>query len=645
MSRGISISGGGLRSAAFALGVLQALQSERGLLFGEEAAEYLTAVSGGSFTAASSILESARQSASTSTEVAPLAHGSPEERHILTHASYLQPDRWRFVVLAGLNLLSFLVLFLWLGCLLADVAVLASAGFRQLQLDTQVGDVAAAAAVVGSAVSVYILLYALYSQSRLRRSLVGLIGLVLAVICLPPALHFLAAAPVLQSRFESLLVIGALLVVIGIATRISYVAFQRGLEGPRALWLNRLAVWLPRALGFYLLAWVAVNWYGALRPVFEDQADDSALVPVGLAFFGTLIGGLLFSYVPQRVSLQREVRGRVASCFAIRRQGSTVELVGDCPLSELEPPRVGPRRYPQLLIVATANAAVRAADGRKAPLGSFVFSTDTSGIPEAANGTFATAKLELLRQPAGLLTRRQEPLISLMTAVACTGAAVSPAMGRATLPSARMVIAAIGIRLGRWMPNPMNDIVHRRVDQLVSAGTLKHDARMGPGYDELIPEMIGMTGEQVYVSDGGHYDNLGLLPLLRARCREIWCIDAPPEPRGETRELRRILPFAEDELDVRTTINLDVFAADSDGFYGATHAVGTLAYADGTEGTLHVIKLGLSRGTPADIASYRTADRGFPHHPTEQQVYSPARMDAYRRLGYDSASRAIRHSQ
>ena len=49
---GICLSGGGIRSAAFALGAIQALQIRLGLLNGPTRARYLSAVSGGSYTAA-----------------------------------------------------------------------------------------------------------------------------------------------------------------------------------------------------------------------------------------------------------------------------------------------------------------------------------------------------------------------------------------------------------------------------------------------------------------------------------------------------------------------------------------------------------------------------------------------------------------
>jgi len=49
---GICLSGGGIRSAAFSLGAIQALQLRLSLLKGDRPATYLSAVSGGSYTAA-----------------------------------------------------------------------------------------------------------------------------------------------------------------------------------------------------------------------------------------------------------------------------------------------------------------------------------------------------------------------------------------------------------------------------------------------------------------------------------------------------------------------------------------------------------------------------------------------------------------
>ena len=77
---GICCSGGGVRSAAYNLGVLQHLQ-QQGVL---KRTAYLSAVSGGSYIAAALTL--ARRSTSR-----PFAPGSPEEQYLRNRTTYLAP--------------------------------------------------------------------------------------------------------------------------------------------------------------------------------------------------------------------------------------------------------------------------------------------------------------------------------------------------------------------------------------------------------------------------------------------------------------------------------------------------------------------------------------------------------------------------
>lgn len=84
------------------------------------------------------------------------------------------------------------------------------------------------------------------------------------------------------------------------------------------------------------------------------------------------------------------------------------------------------------------------------------------------------------------------------------------------------------------------------------------DTRLTPAYDDLVPEMLGITNTDMYVSDGGHYDNLGLMALLRARCAEIWCIESSPDPTGTASELTRVLALAKYELDATHALDRDL---------------------------------------------------------------------------------------
>ena len=86
---GISLSGGGIRSAAFNLGALQALQEE-GVL---GSADYLAAVSGGGYIAGALTISHA-YAESDAEDGHPLwAHGSPEERLLRRNTNYLAPGQ------------------------------------------------------------------------------------------------------------------------------------------------------------------------------------------------------------------------------------------------------------------------------------------------------------------------------------------------------------------------------------------------------------------------------------------------------------------------------------------------------------------------------------------------------------------------
>ena len=84
-------------------------------------------------------------------------------------------------------------------------------------------------------------------------------------------------------------------------------------------------------------------------------------------------------------------------------------------------------------------------------------------------------------------------------------------------------------------------------------------------------------GSHVYVSDGGHHDNLGLLALLRARCKEIWCVDASPDRRGKAKALQLVIAQARDEVSVEIELSTAPFVV-AGGLMAATHALGTIQY-------------------------------------------------------------------
>lgn len=124
---GICLSGGGIRAAAYGLGALQAMQ-ENGILTGPARADYLAAVSGGSYiaTAVTLVARGGLPGEPGGEEVIcaddPFARGTPEEQFVRDHTTYLIHGPGGRLVYAGrlvggmlLNVL-FLALVLHLVC-------------------------------------------------------------------------------------------------------------------------------------------------------------------------------------------------------------------------------------------------------------------------------------------------------------------------------------------------------------------------------------------------------------------------------------------------------------------------------------------------------------------------------------------------
>src|SRR5439155_24732815 len=112
--------------------------------------------------------------------------------------------------------------------------------------------------------------------------------------------------------------------------------------------------------------------------------------------------------------------------------------------------------------------------------------------------------------------------LSLGTAMAISGAAASPNMGYHSSPSVTFLMTMFNVRLGWWLGNPGPE----------GALTFTHD---GPAVAirPLVEETFGLTTDNkkyIHLSDGGHFENLGLYEMVRRRCRFILISDAGRDP-------------------------------------------------------------------------------------------------------------------
>jgi hypothetical protein len=299
---------------------------------------------------------------------------------------------------------------------------------------------------------------------------------------------------------------------------------------------------------------------------------------------------------------------------------------------------------------------------------SFTFSPFAMGGPLV--GGVNTADFEDCIAPR----RRRD--FTLAAAVAMSGAAISPSMGKETRGSIRFLMGLANVRLGVWVPNPrraktwlersgIRTVLNRgKRDRFEGARLTAQRAvggdeqlfrktlfipRAGPRY--LIKEMLGrnsVNAPYLYVTDGGHYENLGLVELLRRGCTEVFCFDASGGTRLEA--LGDAIALARSELGVEIT-DLDVGPLEED---EKTHlaeaccARGRIKYpkrpdgTEGAEGVLIYARTVVTKDAAYDVQAFRLRDRDFPHHSTLDQLYTDEKFEAYRELGAQAARDALK---
>jgi hypothetical protein len=235
--------------------------------------------------------------------------------------------------------------------------------------------------------------------------------------------------------------------------------------------------------------------------------------------------------------------------------------------------------------------------------------------------------------------------MSLGTAMAISGAAASPNMGYHSSPIVTLILALFNVRLGWWLGNPGNAT-------LTGVNRTPIYGRDGPVWAALplISECFGQTkrdSRYVYLSDGGHFENLGLYEMVRRRCRRIVVSDAGCDPQNMFADLGNAIRKIRVDLgiDIRLeTLNLhprsDSYVPGSEraGFYCG---IGRILYPEGEPGTLIYLKPGLYGGEPQDVLNYASENALFPHEPTSDQWFSEAQFESYRRLGQHVGERVF----
>lgn len=254
--------------------------------------------------------------------------------------------------------------------------------------------------------------------------------------------------------------------------------------------------------------------------------------------------------------------------------------------------------------------------------------------------------------------------ITLGGAVAVSGAFVSPNMGfMMNSAVVRFLMALFNVRFGWWLGNPgpagdRANIVERIIS--IPAKLLGFDVKRPFRLDSprlsVLPFLSEATGNiddkspYVYLSDGGHFENLGLYEMVLRRCRFIVVCDATTDPDYSFESLA--MSIRQIRVDLGVPIDMPDLAvgAPSQNLKNKYSAIGTIRYScvdrdpgdkkttdDDFDGVLIFIKPSLIGQEPRDVINYWQGRPTFPQEVITDQWFSEAQFESYRAL----ASRII----
>ena len=228
--------------------------------------------------------------------------------------------------------------------------------------------------------------------------------------------------------------------------------------------------------------------------------------------------------------------------------------------------------------------------------------------------------------------------LSLGEALTTSGAAVSSNMGPNASRAMTFLLTVFNARLGVWLGNPG-----------VPGEATWTRAAPAFGVEPLVNELLARTTDTnpyVNLSDGGHFENLGLYEMVLRRCRYIILSDAGCDGdyafgdlANAVRKIR--IDFG---VDIDFPAGLHIGPRET-----ARFAIGTIRYSavdpELEDGVLVYLKPTVTGDEAVDVANYARTHAAFPHESTTEQWFDEAQFESYRMLGLQTVSALCGDSQ
>lgn len=594
---GLALSGGGARSATFAIGVLAAL-GRRNLL---PQFDYLSTVSGGGYAGAFlTQLLSSRDAAGD--ENIGLRESELPFKRDEGESALLQKVRNSIAFLTGSILEKFGQLVAYAQGIFINVLVITLVTFIFAFIDLYTSSFANSLSWILGTVPIAILVLAFSAQpvferfyprvSRVRSWLAGFVLIALAMLGLAACHEVMlqlklsefssGEAGILASTILAAAVLAAFIGVAARKTKLAKTAkgYIYALITIALLFVLELVTYL-----FLIDVGQALSWW------------ELAVIPLAIMIV------LVFVDI-NKTSLHPYYRTKLAKAFLLNTTGEPAKAIK---LSDA----VGSKAMFPIINCAVNLPGSNKPDmrGRKADLFSFT--------PVSAGST--VVQYWSIKE-----WEKSNDDLDLATAMALSGAAVSPQMGLNTQKHTSFWLTFFNLRLGAWVSKPNDNSCFK-----------------APGLNYLAREFLGLgkeTDGKIYISDGGHIENLGIYELLRRRCRFIVAVDGENDSAMTFHGLTNLQRLAYIDHGITIDIDLQDLRLGGEGVSRSHFQFCRIRYPASKSkeeeiGYLIYLKLSLTGNEGEFIRRFKYDEPAFPHHSTANQFFTETQYEAYRNLG------------
>lgn len=399
------------------------------------------------------------------------------------------------------------------------------------------------------------------------------------------------------------------------------------------------AIFLPRLLNGAPLPEFSIYYWSRLA--FTEPAS---WIPAALLFGAAVIVGIVLSLRVNinEFSLHYFYKNRLVRCYlgaSNTRFRQADPFTGFDPQDDIlleklrcDTPRTTPGvPFPLINACLNVTAGTELATQERKAIG-WTFTPRYSGFVPSRSDADRVAAGPQVYDRAFVDSKRILGGVHLGTAFAISGAALGPNEGFHSSPQTAFLLTLFNVRLGWWTGNPRDRATWFRPGPLFALRW-------------LILELLGFVNERsayLNLSDGGHFENLGLYELVRRRCRFIIASDGEEDPTYCFESLGAAVRKCRADFGIDIDINPRPIVPEK-GLSRSHFAVGRITYPEPNSepGWLLYLKSSITGDEPADVEEYRRKNIEFPQQSTLNQFFSESQFEAYRELGFHVCQSAL----